>query len=155
MKKKSLREWKKVLETDLGYISFELKDSINKPALIVLEGPMGSGKTTFAKSFISESETMSPSYSVLSESKNTLHGDFYRIEKKDEIVHLELPLYIETKQFFLAEWGLKHLNTINKELPEDFSCYLLEISVNENIHEDNTDKVVFSRNFNLYEVSDI
>jgi tRNA threonylcarbamoyladenosine biosynthesis protein TsaE len=155
MKKKSLREWKKVLETDLGYISFELKDSINKPALIVLEGPMGSGKTTFAKSFISESETMSPSYSVLSESKNTLHGDFYRIEKQDDIVHLELPLYMETKQFFLAEWGLKYLNTINKELPEDFSCYLLEISVNESIHQDNNDKVVFSRNFNLYEVSDI
>jgi tRNA threonylcarbamoyladenosine biosynthesis protein TsaE len=154
MKKKSLREWKKVFETDLGYISFELKDTITKPALIILEGAMGAGKTTFAKSFIDDGETMSPSYSVISESKNTLHGDFYRIEDKEEIIHLELPLYMESKQFFLAEWGLQYISTLEKELPEEFNYYLLEISVNENIHEENTNKAVFSRNFSLFELSD-
>lgn len=155
MKKKSLREWKKVFESDLGYISFELKDTISRPALIILEGPMGAGKTSFAKSFIDDGETMSPSYSVLSESKNTLHGDFYRIESDDEVIHLELPLYMESKQFFLAEWGMKYIKSIDKELPEDFNYYLLEISVNENIHDENSDKAVFSRNFSLYGVSDL
>ena len=155
MKKKSLREWKKVFESDLGYITFELKDTINKPALIVLEGPMGAGKTTFAKSFIDDGETMSPSYSILSESKNCLHGDFYRVESADDILHLELPLYMESKQFFLAEWGMNYLSVIEKELPDDYTIYLMEISVNENVHEDNTDKAIFSRNFNLYELYEI
>lgn len=155
MKKKVLREWKKVFETDLGYISYELKDTITLPAVIILEGPMGCGKTTFAKSFIEDADTMSPSYSVISESKNTLHADFYRIEQQDEIIHLELPLYLESKQFFLAEWGEKFIKTIEKETPEDFTFYQMNISVSDTSQSENDDKSVFSRNFVLSELSEI
>lgn len=155
MKTKVLREWKKVFESDLGYISFELKDTITKPAVIILEGPMGSGKTTFTKSFTEDSGTMSPSYSILSESRNILHADFYRIESHDEIIHLELPLYLESKQFFLAEWGKKYIRTLEKESPEVFHFYLLELSVNDTSQQQSDDKSVFSRNFVLSEVSEI
>ena len=155
MKKKVLREWKKVFETDLGYISYELKDTITLPAVIILEGPMGSGKTTFAKSFIEDADTMSPSYSVISESRNSLHADFYRIEEQDEIIHLELPLYLESKQFFLAEWGEKFIKTIEKETPEDFTFYQMNISVSDTAQSENDEKSVFSRNFVLSELSEI
>ncbi len=155
MKKKVLREWKKVFETDLGYISYELKDTITLPAVIILEGPMGSGKTTFAKSFIEDADTKSPSYSVISESRNSLHADFYRIEEQDEIIHLELPIYLESKQFFLAEWGEKFIKIIEKETPEDFTFYQMNISVSDTAQSENDEKSVFSRNFVLSELSEI
>lgn len=155
MKKNIIREWKKVFETDLGYICYELKDTITMPAVIILEGAMGSGKTTFAKSFIEDTGTMSPSYSILSESENTLHADFYRIESSKDIIHLEIPLYLESKQFFLAEWGERFLKIIEKETPEQFSFYLMDISVNENTQSKNDKRTVFSRNFVLSELSEI
>ena len=152
MRKKSIREWKKVFESDLSYIAYELKEAINKPALILLEGPMGSGKTTFAKTFINSPGTMSPTYSVITEHNLILHADFYRIESTEEILHLELPLYLEDKQFFLAEWGSKFIGALQKELPEDFNVYCLDISVNDTVHADSNEKALFSRNFNLYEI---
>jgi tRNA threonylcarbamoyladenosine biosynthesis protein TsaE len=155
MRKTLLREWKKVFETDLSYISFELKDTIAKPALLLLEGPMGAGKTTFAKHFIDDPNAASPTYSIITESRNILHADFYRLETKDEVLHLELPLYLESKQFFLAEWGEKFISTIVKDLPEGFNIYLLEISVNDVVHSESNEKALFSRNFMLYELSEL
>ena len=134
MYKNQIRNWKKVFESDLEYIAYELKESIQAPALIILEGTLGAGKTTFSKVFIKEDETFSPSYSILSETKNVLHGDFYRIKDRNEIIHLELPLYLEDKQFFLVEWGEKHFRNINMELPEDFSTYLLDFSFTDKNH---------------------
>lgn len=155
MKMKVIREWKKVFETDLAYISYELKDTISKPAVVILEGPMGSGKTTFAKSVIDDSDSMSPSYSILSESRSVLHADFYRLKSPDEIIHLELPLYLESKQYFLAEWGQKYIHAIEKETPEDFSFYLMNISISESSQNETDEKSVFSRNFVLSELSEI
>lgn len=150
MNKKSLRSWKKVYKSDLSYIVYELKGLAPAPALIILEGDLGAGKTTFTKCFIDE-ETMSPSYSVISETTTVLHADFYRIKNREEIIHLELPLYLEDKQYFLAEWGLEHFESICRELPEDFSTYLMKIDVNKKTTSDTTDEG--SRNFELFEVN--
>ena len=98
MKKTLIKTWNKVLQTDLDTISFELKKNIDTPALILLKGDLGAGKTTFAKTF--SKETHSPTYSVLIESEDVLHGDFYRIKEAEEIIHLELPLYLEDKNYF-------------------------------------------------------
>lgn len=129
MIKKKRKSWTKVFVDDLEYVSFELKKEITEPALILLEGELGAGKTTFAKTFCEQ--TNSPTYSVLTEHDDILHGDFYRIKSREEIVHLELPLYLEDKNYFLLEWGKDYLPTISRELPEDFSSYILEISINE------------------------
>jgi len=156
MRKKIIREWKKVYESDLQYIAYELKDLADTPSVILLNGKMGSGKTTFAKSFIKDGDTFSPSYSVLSETRNVLHADLYRIEHREEIIHIELPLYLESKQYFLVEWGEKYLTTIYKETPEDYSYYNLEITINKSIDTNKSKPDQnSSRNFILSEISEI
>lgn len=127
-----VRTWKKVFETDLYNIISELKDVIESPATIILSGPLGAGKTTFTKYFIGESdEAPSPTYSIINEKANIAHADFYRIEDKEEIMHLELPLYLENKDFFIVEWGDKFLGSLKKEVDEKFKFYQLEISIND------------------------
>lgn len=130
MNKKLIREWKKVFKSDLSYIVYEMKDLVKTPAMIILEGDLGAGKTTFTQTFIGE-EALSPTYSILSECKNVLHADFYRIEQNEEVLQLELPIYLEDKQYFFVEWGMKFARRIARELPENFSMYSLEITVQE------------------------
>lgn len=151
MNKKLIREWKKVYKSDLSYIVYELKDLAKVPAMIVLEGDLGAGKTTFTQAFIGENETLSPTYSILSEAKNFLHADLYRIEKNEEILQLEIPVYLEDKQYFFVEWGMKFARRLIRELPENYSSYLLEININEGTG-DAVDGP--SRNFFLYSIAD-
>lgn len=151
MNKKLIREWKKVYKSDLSYIVYELKDLAKVPAMIVLEGDLGAGKTTFTQAFIGENETLSPTYSILSEAKNFLHADLYRIEKNEEILQLEIPVYLEDKQYFFVEWGMKFARRLFRELPENYSSYLLEININEGTG-DAVDGP--SRNFFLYSIAD-
>ena len=147
MNKKLIREWKKVYKSDLSYIVYELKDLAKTPAMIILEGDLGAGKTTFTQSFIGDAETMSPTYSILSECKNFLHADLYRIEKNEEILQLEIPVYLEDKQYFFVEWGMKFARRLVRELPENFTSYVLEINIVEG-HTDSPEGP--SRNFFLY-----
>lgn len=154
MGEKLVREWKKVFVADLPYIAKELREETKPKAVIFLEGPMGAGKTTFAKAFVQDGETLSPSYSVLSETNEILHGDFYRLKDPEEIYHLELPLYLEEKNYFLLEWGHAHLRPVSRELPENFALYKLDISVNSSAQNEDDDKASFSRNFLLYELSE-
>jgi tRNA threonylcarbamoyladenosine biosynthesis protein TsaE len=149
METKILREWKKVFESDLKYICFELKELLKTPACIILDGNLGAGKTTLVKMFTGE-EMLSPTYSIITENKSVVHADFFRIEKKDEIVHLELPLYLENKNFFFAEWGKKYYKDIFKQLPEGYSCYLIEIKTQESQDK----KQPNSRNYSLFELGE-
>jgi tRNA threonylcarbamoyladenosine biosynthesis protein TsaE len=151
MNKKLIREWKKVFKSDLSYIVYELKDLAKVPSMIILEGDLGAGKTTFTQAFIGDGEILSPTYSILSECKNFLHADLYRIEKNEEILQLELPGYLEEKQYFFVEWGMKFARRLNRELPENYSSYLIEITVNEG-SSDSTDS--FSRNFSLFSLTE-
>lgn len=135
MNKKLIREWKKVYKSDIPYIVYELKDLIKVPAMIILEGDLGSGKTTFTQMFIGEKEVLSPTYSILSECKNFVHADLYRVEKSEDVIQLEIPLYLEDKQYFFVEWGMKFSKRLIRELPENFTPYLLEISIQESSAE--------------------
>lgn len=151
MNKKLIREWKKVYKSDLSYIVYELKDLAKTPAMIILEGDLGAGKTTFTQAFIGDADTMSPTYSILSECKNFLHADLYRIEKNEEILQLELPVYLEDKQYFFVEWGMKFARRLFRELPENFTSYVLEINIQES-HSESPEGP--SRNFFLYSLTE-
>ncbi len=150
MSQKLIREWKKVFVADIPYIVYELKELSKAPALIILEGALGVGKTTFCQHFIGTEETLSPTYSVLSEAPQVLHADFYRIESVDEIIPLEIGLYLEDKQYFLAEWGAKYFRRLMRELPEGWQAYALEISFGRPAQEGEAP----SRNFVLSSLAD-
>lgn len=130
-----LREWKKVCEADLDSLIFELKEFITEPAFIILSGEVGVGKTTFAKSFakllINEPFTFSPTYSVVNELGTLVHADFYRLESPDDIVHLELDIYLEDKEYFLVEWGRKYHRELLDFVPREFSHYELLFEMND------------------------
>lgn len=132
--KKNLRHWKKVFESDLTYIAYELKEYVSKPAVIILNGEMGAGKTTFVKTFLSDKKVTSPTYTLINESGEAVYADFYRLESPQEITQLELGLYLEGKNYFLVEWGDKYLKALAREIPEGFNFYQLDIFIN-NISE--------------------
>lgn len=151
MNKKLIREWKKVYQSDLPYIVYEMKELTKAPSMIILEGALGAGKTTFVQLFVGDKETLSPTYSILSETKNVLHADFYRLEKNEEILQLELPIYLEEKQFFFVEWGMKFARRVLRELPENWNSYVLEININTGNDLSNEGP---SRNFSLSSLHD-
>lgn len=151
MNKKLIREWKKVYRSDLGYIVYELKDLTKVPSMVILEGTLGAGKTTFVQMFLGDKEVLSPTYSILSETKNVLHADFYRLEKQEEILQLELPVYLEDKQYFFVEWGMKFARRVHRELPENWNSYLLEIHLNPETQPSTEGP---SRNFSLSSLHD-
>jgi tRNA threonylcarbamoyladenosine biosynthesis protein TsaE len=151
MNKKIIREWKKVYKSDLPYIVYEMRDLTKVPSMIILEGELGAGKTTFVQLFVGDKETLSPTYSILSETKNILHADFYRLEKNEEILQLELPIYLEDKQYFFVEWGMKFVRRVLRELPENWNSYVLEININTGNDQSSEGP---SRNFSLSSLHD-
>lgn len=124
-----MRSWKKVLESDLSNIVIELKEVVQPPCVIILEGPVGAGKTTFTRAFMEKSEAPSPTYSIINEVDNIVHADLYRIEKKDELIHLEIPMYLEEKDYFLVEWGLPYLHSLQQIVGDEFKYYQLTIEI--------------------------
>ncbi|MCO4794156.1 MAG: tRNA (adenosine(37)-N6)-threonylcarbamoyltransferase complex ATPase subunit type 1 TsaE [Bacteriovoracaceae bacterium] len=146
---KHLQEWKKVYESDLSNIVSELKESVDKPAIIILSGEVGSGKTTLTKHFCDIGEVSSPTYSLINEIGRLAHADFYRIEDEKDLMHLEIPLYLENKDYFLVEWGMPYIDHLKRESPEDFSFYEFVISINDPA---STDGQSPSRNYHLYEI---
>lgn len=149
MNKTIMREWKKVYLSDLSYIVYELKELVKAPAMVILEGELGAGKTTFTQAFLENEQTLSPTYSILSETRQMLHADLYRIEKSEDIIPLELAIYLEDKQFFFVEWGMKYARRLFREIPENFSSYHLQIEINASSAEETP-----SRNFILSSVVD-
>ena len=127
----SIRTWKKVLESDLANIVTELKEVVQPPCVIILEGPVGAGKTTFTRAFLECREAPSPTYSLINEIDNIVHADFYRIEKKEELIHLEIPMYLEEKDYFLIEWGMPYLYELQRIIGDEFKFYQLKIEINE------------------------
>lgn len=148
MEKKHLRSWKKVFENDLIYIVNELKESVERPSVIILTGEMGAGKTTFAQKMGPEQEVQSPTYSLISEAGNMAYADFYRIEKEDELVHLELDLYSENKDYVLIEWGLPYAETVKKLIGDQFKFFEVTLEVNQTANETDSS----SRNYHLHQL---
>lgn len=126
-----IRSWKKVLESDLANIVTELKEVVQPPCVIILDGPVGAGKTTFTRAFLEKAEAPSPTYSLINEVDNIVHADLYRIEKKDELIHLEIPMYLEEKDYVLIEWGMPYLSELRRIIGDEFKFYQLKIEINE------------------------
>ena len=89
---------------------------LGSPCLMLLEGDLGSGKTTLAKGIISglglaqEDEVISPSYTLVheyGEGEKAYHVDLYRIEGQQELATLGLDELFSQPAVVIIEWGEK------------------------------------------------
>lgn len=142
------KSWKKVLESDLQNVVNEIKESILPLSVVFIEGNLGAGKTTFSRYFIDQKNVQSPSYSIVNEYDVILHADLYRLEKKEDLIMLELPMYLEGKEYILIEWGLPYQNSLERIIGDDFNYFILKIEVNDQINFSTS-----SRNYFLSKIS--
>lgn len=104
------------------------------PCLLVLQGELGSGKTTLVKGIVSglgvarQEEVTSPSFTLVHEygtDRKVYHVDLYRIEGAREQSTLGLEDLLEQEATVIVEWGEKLIDlemdvqiTIRMELLE-------------------------------------
>jgi len=95
---------------------------LQPPCWMILQGELGSGKTTLTKGIVSglgaaqPDEVTSPSFTLVHEYGNdnkVYHVDLYRIENAGELVTLGLEDLLAQKATMIVEWGER----LGKDLP--------------------------------------
>jgi tRNA threonylcarbamoyladenosine biosynthesis protein TsaE len=92
-----------------------LAGSARDGAVVLLEGPLGAGKTVLAKGIARglgvEDRVISPTYTIISEYRapaaRLYHVDLYRIEGRDQLENLGLEDILRGNGVVLVEWGEK------------------------------------------------
>ena len=93
-----------------------LAGELQPPCLVLLEGELGSGKTTLAKGIVAglgaarEEEVTSPSFTLVHEygrEPKVYHVDLYRIENPRELETLGLDDLWNQQATVIVEWGEK------------------------------------------------
>ena len=93
--------------------AFALAQQIIKPTMFALIGPMGAGKTHFAKGFARglgyTGEVTSPTFSVVQEYHGgrlpLFHFDLYRMKSAAEVLALGWDDYFDQNAVLLVEWA--------------------------------------------------
>ena len=81
--------------------------------VVVFNGDMGAGKTTFIKALLkamqSEDVVTSPTFSIVNEysipNDKVYHFDFYRIESLEEAFNFGIEDYINSTHWLFIEWA--------------------------------------------------
>ncbi len=93
---------------------FQLARDLRPPCLVLLEGELGSGKTTLTKGIVSglgvarEEEVTSPSFTLVHEygrENKVYHVDLYRIEEAGDLATLGLEDLMAQRATVIIEWG--------------------------------------------------
>lgn len=94
----------------------ELAKELQPPCMVLLEGELGSGKTTLVKGILAslasvpEDEVTSPSFTLVHEfgpEGRVYHVDLYRIEGERDLATLGLDDLLGRDATVLIEWGEK------------------------------------------------
>jgi tRNA threonylcarbamoyladenosine biosynthesis protein TsaE len=94
----------------------ELAKELQPPCLVLLQGDLGSGKTTLTKGIVAglgaarEEEVTSPSFTLVHEygsEGKVFHADLYRIESTRELSSLGLDDLWAQEAIVIVEWGEK------------------------------------------------
>ncbi len=118
----------------------DLKDVINciknsKKKIILLNGTLGSGKTTLVKEFLKSEGikdiAVSPTFSIQNIYNNKIfHYDMY--QKKDEFLALGMLEELERKGIHFIEWG-EEIEDILKHFGFDYLTINIELKNNHRI----------------------
>jgi tRNA threonylcarbamoyladenosine biosynthesis protein TsaE len=93
-------------------IAMELCLRMKSQPIVLLEGPMGSGKTTLVSLIMEASgvkaEVSSPTYSIVQQydfpSGKFFHFDLYRLKDQDELLDIGFEEYLDSGHPCLIEW---------------------------------------------------
>ena len=109
---------------ELNKFTQSLFSLLSPGTICLLNGPMGSGKTTFVSSYMSHMnffDVSSPSYSLVQEYRATVpvfHIDLYRMESEVEVEMLDLEYYFQQNDHLVfIEWASK-LTFLNRPYVE-------------------------------------
>ena len=101
-------------ESELSQLGLDLARELVPGDRILLEGPLGAGKTTFARSLLlglgviqppEGSPTFAIAHEYESENGGVVHIDFYRLKSEAEIEEAGISAYYwERKLIVIAEW---------------------------------------------------
>jgi tRNA threonylcarbamoyladenosine biosynthesis protein TsaE len=109
----------------------KLAASFSPGDVIVLEGPLGAGKTVFVRGLVegrglSSAAVNSPSFTMVNEypgEKPLYHFDLYRVNNLDELYEIGFDDYLGRDGVVVIEWGAK----ADYLLPPRY--YLVEIKI--------------------------
>ncbi len=111
--------------------------TLNPKKVILFNGEMGAGKTTFIKSLsklLGVNDTMSsPTFSLVNEyqtsqNQKIFHFDVYRIKSEDEVLDMGIEEYLYSGNWCFIEWSEKIPNLI----PEEHSDVTIKMLANGN-----------------------
>lgn len=129
-------------EKDTEQIAIKFTSEINQGDVIVLNGPLGSGKTFFVKKiadYFKISNTSSPTFAIVNEysgDRKLYHFDFYRINSINELHDIGFEDYLsDSDAITFIEWG----ELFPEILPQ--SRYEIQIYLNE----DDSRKIVIRK----------
>lgn len=135
--------YKKHLRTEEDMLNFAALFSlkINNGSVIYLEGPLGAGKTTFARGFLRglgyEQKVKSPTYTLVEpyalEKKSIFHFDLYRLHDAQELEYVGIQEYFRPDSICLIEWPEKGIPFL---APADFICYISPAKEGRNLQID-------------------
>ena len=117
---------------ELERIAAEVVQAIGQPAVVLLNGTMGAGKTTFTRAVVeclgATEEASSPTFSIVNEyplanGDVVYHFDLYRLESPAEVEDIGIEEYVYSGNWCFIEWPERAMDFI----PED--CYRIDIEV--------------------------
>ena len=113
----------------------EIAAKVRAPALVLLIGELGSGKTTLAKGIINGlgaapvEEVVSPTFTLIHEygrQPKVYHIDLYRLDRVPELETLGLDDLWDQNAIVLIEWGEKFAPQLPPERVEVHLEYLAD-----------------------------
>ena len=105
-------EWLRIDEVALTKLARALATCVGEGGVILFEGQLGAGKTTFARALLGAlgvgERIKSPTYSLIEsyqvDDLRVHHLDLYRIADAEELEWLGLPDLLEGTSLLLVEW---------------------------------------------------
>lgn len=101
----------------------KLADLIEIPALILLKGELGTGKTLITKAAVSalgyQGDVTSPTFNLVQEYQadvEIIHMDLYRLDRSEELIEIGFEDYLNREAVIFIEWPELALSLI----PADF-----------------------------------